>query len=86
MFHLFVYPAAGIHLERGHDWNNMKYWPFYVSWTVVGPVLLTMLFQGSTDMTEKLSLRKYPRYERYQERVSRLLPWFPRRVRVEKEE
>lgn len=78
VFHLFAYPAAGIHLERRHDWNNFARWPFWANWTAVGPLLLTLLFQGSTSLTEELSARKYPQYRRYQKRVSRLLPWTPK--------
>lgn len=47
--------------------------------TLVGPVLLTLLFHGSTNFTEALSLRKYPSYVAYQRRVSRLVPWPPSR-------
>ncbi len=43
--------------------------------TLVGPVLLTLLFHGSTDFTEAISAAKYPAYADYQRRVSRLLPW-----------
>ncbi len=39
-------------------------------------MLLTLLFQGSTDLTEKLSVRKYPRYRQYQKKVPRLWPRF----------
>lgn len=49
--------------------------------TIVGPVLLTLLFQGSTSLTESLSLAKYPAYAEYQRTTSRLLPWPPRRPR-----
>jgi hypothetical protein len=42
---------------------------------VVGPALLSSLFLGSTWMTEKLSLAKYPAYAAYQATTSRLLPW-----------
>ena len=49
----------------------------YVNWSIVGAVLLTLLFQGSTTFTEKLSLRKYPSYADYQKTTSRLFPWFP---------
>jgi steroid 5-alpha reductase family enzyme len=41
-------------------------------------VLLTLLFQGSTGLTEKLSLRKYPAYADYQRTTNRLVPWFPK--------
>jgi steroid 5-alpha reductase family enzyme len=49
-----------------------------LNWTGVGALLLSLLFQGSTDLTEKLTLRKYPSYALYQARTSRLMPWFPR--------
>lgn len=46
--------------------------------TAVGAALLTLLFHGSTNFTESLSLAKYPGYADYQRRTSRLIPWFPR--------
>ncbi len=47
--------------------------------TIVGPVLLTLLFHGSTNFTEELSAKKYPDYVDYQRRTSRVIPWFPAR-------
>lgn len=49
----------------------------WINWTIAGAALLTLLFQGSTGLTEKLSLRKYPAYADYQRTTSRLIPWFP---------
>jgi steroid 5-alpha reductase family enzyme len=46
--------------------------------SLVGPILLTALFQGSTAFTEEISASKYPEYVEYQKSVSRLIPWFPR--------
>ena len=46
--------------------------------TIAGPALLTLLFQGSTAFTEKITLGKYPSYAEYQRTTSRLLPWPPR--------
>ncbi len=44
----------------------------------LGPALLIALFQGSTWMTEVITLEKYGApYAHYQATVSRLLPWFP---------
>jgi steroid 5-alpha reductase family enzyme len=64
------------------------WWAFYAftaaagapaaNWTATGPVLLTLLFQGSTAMTERLSLQKYPAYRDYQQTTSRLIPMPPR--------
>lgn len=45
-------------------------------WT--GPILLTLLFLGSTRFTESISASKYPAYAQYQSQVSALVPWFPR--------
>jgi steroid 5-alpha reductase family enzyme len=63
------------------------WWTYYVfsiaagagwlNWTIMGAVLLTLLFQASTGLTEKLSARKYPAYADYQRTTSRLMPWFP---------
>ncbi|AYG04735.1 DUF1295 domain-containing protein [Gryllotalpicola protaetiae] len=47
-------------------------------WTVIGPALLTVLFIGSTRMTEQISRERYPEYADYQARVSALVPWFAR--------
>lgn len=65
------------------------WWAFYVfsvaagagtfNVTIVGAVVLTGLFQGSTTFTEQLTLAKYPAYAAYQDRTSRLLPLPPRR-------
>jgi len=68
--------------------EQAMWWTYYVfsiaagagrfNWTIIGAVLLTLLFQGSTWLTEKISLRKYPDYAAYQRTTSRLMPWFPR--------
>jgi steroid 5-alpha reductase family enzyme len=42
---------------------------------LIGPVLLTLLFLGSTAFTESITAAKYPEYAEYQRRVPRLLPW-----------
>jgi hypothetical protein len=47
----------------------------WLNLSLVGPVALTALFQGSTRLTEEISARKYPAYVEYQERTSRLFPW-----------
>ncbi len=48
-------------------------------WTIVGAVLLTLLFVGSTIFTEGISSGKYPEYRDYQRTTSSVVPWFPRR-------
>lgn len=49
-----------------------------IPWTVLGAVLLTMLFVGSTIFTESITRSKYPEYADYQARTSAIIPWFPR--------
>lgn len=48
-----------------------------LNWTLIGPVLLLGLFQGSTPFTESISARRHPEYKEYQKTTSRLVPWFP---------
>lgn len=60
------------------------WWAFYlfavaasgawVNWTGLGFVVLTLLFQGSTRLTESLSLARYPAYSDYQASTPRLVP------------
>ena len=50
-----------------------------VQWTVLGAVLLTLLFVGSTRFTESISLARYPEYADYQRRTSAVVPWPSRR-------
>jgi steroid 5-alpha reductase family enzyme len=63
------------------------WWSFYLfsvagaGWlnvTIAGTLTLTLLFQGSTRMTERISRDKYPAYGEYQRTTSRLIPWLPR--------
>jgi len=43
--------------------------------TLLGPILLALLFIGSTNFTEKISLGKYPEYADYQKSTSAIIPW-----------
>lgn len=49
-------------------------------WTVLGALLLTVLFIGSTAFTERITLGRYPEYAHYQARTSAVVPWPPRPV------
>ena len=49
-----------------------------LQWTVLGAVLLTLLFVGSTRFTEQISRSRYPEYADYQATTSAVIPWFPR--------
>ncbi|MBN2509570.1 MAG: DUF1295 domain-containing protein [Spirochaetales bacterium] len=64
----FVYFAAA---AQSGVWFN---------WTVIGPVMLTILFIGSTVFTEKITASKYPAYCDYQRRVSAIIPWKHRKT------
>ncbi|WP_370972029.1 DUF1295 domain-containing protein [Amycolatopsis sp. cg9] len=46
-----------------------------LQWTVLGAVLLTLLFVGSTRFTESISKSRYPEYADYQRRTSAVVPW-----------
>ena len=46
-----------------------------LNWTIVGTILLTLLFQGSTTLTEHITSSKYPEYRLYQKSVSRIVPF-----------
>ncbi|MEV0458183.1 DUF1295 domain-containing protein [Catellatospora methionotrophica] len=46
--------------------------------TILGPVLLTALFVGSTIFTESITLSKYPEYADYRATTSPIVPWPPR--------
>ena len=54
-----------------------------LQWTVIGALLLSGLFVGSTIFTERISLSRYPEYAAYQRRTSPVVPWPPRRGRDE---
>jgi steroid 5-alpha reductase family enzyme len=46
----------------------------WLNGSMVGAVLLLILFQGSADFSEKISEEKYPAYADYMKRVGRFLP------------
>ena len=54
-----------------------------LQWTAVGPLLLTLLFVGSTAFTESITRGKYPEYAEYQRTTSPIVPWPPRGARVD---
>lgn len=53
-------------------------WGGVINPTIVGAILLTLLFVGSTVFTESISAAKYPAYAQYQRTTSMLVP-LPRR-------
>ena len=66
--------------------EQSMWWVFYAftvaagaplrNWAAYGAVALTLLFMGSTTMTEAVSASKYPAYRAYQRTTSAVIPWF----------
>jgi steroid 5-alpha reductase family enzyme len=48
-----------------------------INWSVLGALLLSLLFVGSTWFTESITSPKYPAYAKYQKATSAIIPWFP---------
>lgn len=46
----------------------------WFNWTLAGPVLLILLFLGSTEFTEHISSSKYPGYFSYKKQVPKFFP------------
>jgi steroid 5-alpha reductase family enzyme len=46
----------------------------WINWTIAGPLLLVILFVGSSELTEKISSGKYPAYSDYKKEVPRFIP------------
>lgn len=57
-FYLFSVAASG-------EWFN---------WTIIGVLLLILIFAGSSTLTESISSKKYPDYELYKKAVPRFIP------------
>ncbi|NCB01542.1 MAG: DUF1295 domain-containing protein, partial [Spirochaetia bacterium] len=49
-----------------------------LNWTIIGPLMLTLLFIGSTWFTEIITSKKYPEYTLYKEEVWPIFPKFKR--------
>ncbi len=45
------------------------------NWSVIGALLLIVLFIGSSAVGEEISSSKYPEYENYKKKVSKFIPW-----------
>ena len=45
------------------------------NWSIIGALLLIVLFLGSSSFGEEISASKYPEYAAYQKRVSKFIPW-----------
>jgi len=47
----------------------------WINWSVMGAILLVLLFWGSSNFSESISAGKYPEYEEYMKRVPRFIPF-----------
>ena len=47
------------------------------NWTIIGAMLLILVFAGSSRMSDFMSCNKYPLYPGYMNSVSKYLPFFP---------
>lgn len=47
----------------------------WINWSVMGAILLVLLFMGSSNFSESISAGKYPEYADYQKRVPRFIPF-----------
>ena len=47
----------------------------WLNWSVMGAILLVLLFWGSSNFSESISAGKYPEYPDYQIRVPRFVPF-----------
>jgi steroid 5-alpha reductase family enzyme len=47
----------------------------WIHWSIMGSLLLVVLFQGSSDFSESISAEKYTEYKDYQRKVPRFIPF-----------
>jgi steroid 5-alpha reductase family enzyme len=47
---------------------------FWLNWSVIGSLLLLVLFRSSSEFSEDISESKYPEYAEYRRNVGRFLP------------
>lgn len=59
-FYFFSVAASG-------EWFN---------WSIIGMILLVLLFEGSSRFTETISSGKYAEYENYKQKVPKFIPQF----------
>lgn len=70
------------------QWWVLALWGFAISgssnlYYILGSVVLTALFIGSSRFTEQISASKYSDYVAYKERVSMMIPWFAKATESE---
>ena len=47
----------------------------WINWSVMGAILLILLFWGSSNFSESISSGKYPGYAEYKKRIPRFIPF-----------
>jgi steroid 5-alpha reductase family enzyme len=47
----------------------------WANWSIIGAVLLVLLFYGSSNFSEEITANKYPKYKEYQKKVARFIPF-----------
>jgi len=47
----------------------------WLNWSVMGAILLVLLFWGSSNLSESISKGKYPKYAEYMKRIPRFVPF-----------
>jgi len=47
----------------------------WINWSVMGAILLVLLFWGSSNFSESISAGKYPDYAEYKKRIPRFIPF-----------
>lgn len=67
----YFFSVASLWSVEGMRNNSMQ---CYFNVSMVGCILLMVLFQGSGPFTEQITISKYPRYVDYQKRVPLYLP------------
>ncbi|CCC05952.1 hypothetical protein SMACR_00167 [Sordaria macrospora] len=60
-------------------WLTLYQWGCFATnslynWTVLSPIMLMNVFQGSTWLTERITSGKYPEYSAYQKKVGTFIP------------
>jgi steroid 5-alpha reductase family enzyme len=72
VFAFYVASAANACSGGGDFWTQLLTRP-HLYWPGIGALLLSLLFQGSTWLTERITASKYPRYREYQRAVPKFL-------------
>ncbi len=47
----------------------------WANWSIIGAILLILLFLGSSNFSEEITAKKYPKYKEYQKKVARFIPF-----------